>query len=433
MEQSHPAEDCVEVVCPTCRATLHPRRDLIGKRVRCPDCGVPVRVVEQSPEAARAAQRSEAGNEYRLSEDDAPVEQPRLVKVRCGTCHALLYPRAELIGKHVRCPDCFKPVLVVEPPPEPVAKFDKPAGEYTLDAEPPTSQFAGLISTEPREAPGLEPEPLPPPAPTLWYMEGIFNFPWQQETISHWMTLTLFSAFANGVTAYGLGIMAAMAEAGGSPFASFGVAMKMAFTIALGAISWLLMICYASGCVVAIIRETASGNDEVSDWHDAEFPDALGSALAVVFPMAGAGAIGFGVYLGLLPLLAGEGGTSSVATMIGTLTAVALYPIMLLSVLESGAFWVVVSWSALRLILGFLPGWLLVNAEMAAITGAWWLFTWTGAQFLPIVTAIIGAPLYAAAIMIDARLLGRFLYRANEVVSAHDEDDDDEEADEDDE
>ena len=93
MEQSHPAEDCVEVVCPTCRATLHPRRELLGKRVRCPDCGVAVRVVEQSPEAAHAAQRSEMGNEYRLTEDDQPVEQPRLVKVRCGTCHALLYPR----------------------------------------------------------------------------------------------------------------------------------------------------------------------------------------------------------------------------------------------------------------------------------------------------------------------------------------------------
>ena len=119
--------------------------------------------------------------------------------------------------------------------------------------------------------------------------------------------------------------------------------------------------------------------------------------------------------------------------MIGTLTAVAIYPIMLLSVLESGAFWVVFNWSALRLILGFLPGWLLVNAEMAAVTGAWWLFTWTGAKFLPILTAIIGAPLYAAAIMIDARLLGRFLYRANEVISArHEEDDDDDAADEDD-
>lgn len=433
MEQGDPAEDCIEVVCPTCRATLHPRRELIGKRVRCPDCGVAVRVAEQSPAAARAAQRSEAGNEYRLSDDDQPVERPRLVKVKCGLCGALLYPRAELIGKHVRCPDCYRPVLVVEPPPEPVAKYDKPAGEYTLDAEPPPNPLAGIVSIEAPVEPRLEPEPLPPPAPTLWYISGIFNFPWQQETISHWMTLTLFSAFANGVTAYGLSVVAEMVGAGGSPFASFGVAMKMAFTIALGAIAWLLMLCYASGCAIAIIRETASGNEEVTDWHDAEFPEAMGSALAVVFPLAGAGAVGFGVYLALLPLLAGEGGSSSLAYLVGVLTAVVLYPVMLLSVLESGAFWVVVNWSALRLILGFLPGWLLVNAEMAAVTGAWWLFTWAGGRFLPIVTAIIGAPLYAAAIMIDARLLGRFLYRANEVISARHEEDEDDEADEDDE
>ncbi len=122
--------------------------------------------------------------------------------------------------------------------------------------------------------------------------------------------------------------------------------------------------------------------------------------------------------------------------MAATLVGVVLFPMMLLSVLETGAFWVVVSASTLRLIFGFFAGWLLINAEMALVTGGWWLLTWAGAKILPIITAILGAPIYAAVVMIDARLLGRFLYRANEVVMAReeaqaDDEDDDDESDDD--
>ncbi len=173
------------------------------------------------------------------------------------------------------------------------------------------------------------------------------------------------------------------------------------------------MLAYGSGCVVAIIRDTASGNDDVADWHDTEFPEAMARALDVLFPMAGAGALGFGVYLILLPLVGGQ----FLATAIGGLVALLIYPIMLVSALENGAFWVVVSGSTLRLIFGFFSGWLLINLEMAIVTGAWLQFTRVGSQYLPIITAILGAPLYAAVLMIDARLLGRFLYRANEIVS----------------
>jgi DNA-directed RNA polymerase subunit M/transcription elongation factor TFIIS len=423
MEQGNPVEASVLVVCPTCGTQMHPRRELIGKRVRCPECGAAVPVVEQTPQQARATTHPPGENEYRLSGDDQPVEQPQLVKVKCGTCHALLYPRAELIGKHVRCPDCFKPVLVVAPVEAPPPKKLAPAGEYNLDAPPPENPLAALVPTTPRAEPILEPEPLPPPAPSLWYWTGIFSFPWYPETVSRWMTLTLFAVFANGVAAYGVGVIAEMA-AGGNALGNIGAAIKVAFTIALAAISWLLMLAYGSGCVVAIIRDTASGNDDVADWHDTEFPEAMARALDVLFPMAGAGALGFGAYLVLLPLVGGPW-----ASVAGGLVGLFLYPIMLVSALENGAFWVVVSGSTLRLIFGFFSGWLLVNLEMAVVTGAWLQFTRIGSHYLPIITAILGAPLYAAVLMIDARLLGRFLYRANEIVSERaaqsDEEDDD--------
>ncbi len=353
--------------------------------------------------------------------------------MKCGVCGAVLHPRAELIGKRVRCPDCFKPVLVVEPPAEPVAKDYRVQGEYDLDAPPPENPMAAFVPKTLRDEPvddepESEPEE-PPPDSTGWYSSGIFTFPWQEKTTRHWLTLTLFAAFANGTTAYALGLVAGMGE-GGDSLSSIGFAAKLAFTVLLAASAWLLMIAYASGCVVAIIRETASGNDEVSDWHDAEFPEAGARALEVIFPMAGAGAIGYGVYAALSPLL----GAGTIAQIAGTLVATILYPLMLLSVLEAGAFWVVVNAPTLRLIFGFFMGWLLINVEMGIVTGGWWLFTWAGAKFLPIITAILAAPIYAAAIMIDARLLGRFLLRADELARACDktqaDDDDDDEEDE---
>src|ERR1700684_4228837 len=111
----------------------------------------------------------------------------------------------------------------------------------------------------------------------------------------------------------------------------------LAFTVLMSAIAWLWMIAYASGCVVAIIRETASGNDEVSDWHDIEFPEAGARALEAIFPMGGAGEIAYGADAAISQLL----GAGTLAQLAATLVATILYPLMLLSVLEAGAFWVV--------------------------------------------------------------------------------------------
>ena len=70
-----------------------------------------------------------------------------------------------------------------------------------------------------------------------------------------------------------------------------------------------------------------------------------------------------------------------------------------------------------------------MNVEIVLITGPWWVLTTWGMNWSPALTVIAGAPLFAAVVLIDARLLGRFLYRAHEVVVlAHeDESTDDEE------
>src|SRR5476649_2871365 len=104
MSAGNSTDPFVTVICPTCNARLNPRRDLLGKRVRCPDCGVAVRVVE-GPKATVAAPIAAPG-EYSLSDADRPVEQPKTFLVQCPTCGTRLFPRVDLVGKRVRCPDC---------------------------------------------------------------------------------------------------------------------------------------------------------------------------------------------------------------------------------------------------------------------------------------------------------------------------------------
>jgi DNA-directed RNA polymerase subunit RPC12/RpoP len=424
MGQSNPADAYVSIICPTCRARLNPRRELIGKRVRCPDCGVPVRVAQQATQAA-AVSREVAAHEYSLSETETPREQPQTVLAVCGVCGARLFPRVELVGKRVRCPDCFKPVRVPAPPKDRPVKKERQVGQYRIDAEPAPNPLAAFIPTTPVDAPLSEPEPLPEAAPRWWFFSGIFTFPWSPGTVSRWMVLTILSLFSNGITAYGLSLMPDLAGASG-PMAGYGVGIKVACTIAAGAIIWLMMMAYASGCVVAVIRDTASGNDEVTDWSDAEIYEGIWHIAYIVFPLLAAGAVGYGLYFVALMALPGDWPTArSTAELAGAVTALVLYPVMLVSALEQGSFWSVFSPTALRLIFGYLWGWLLVNIELALLTGGWWGLTALGMQWSPWPTVLLGAPWFAAVVLIDARLLGRFLYRANEVAGPEEEEADD--------
>ncbi len=406
------SEPFVAVVCPTCRARLNPRRELIGKRVRCPDCGVAVRVTERAAQAVPTFEPVVHG-EYEISEGDRPRDnRPRVLAV-CGICGAKLYPRADLAGKRVRCPDCFKPVVVPRPTVEHKVRELKPAGEYRMDAEPPPLPLAELISTAAPDKPLFDDpaHPLPEAAPQRWYFTGIFSFPGYPGTMGRFAGLTIALLMAN--------IMSTVL------FVSLRAANKTlevgdlfaVLALVLACIVWTLALGFASGCVVAIIRDTASGNDEVADWSDAEILEGLFRVPYIVFPLLASGAIAWSLIAGvaiaipdawhpILPWVA----------FVGMAFGFTLYLAMLISALEQDAWYLIVSREALRLIRGFPSGWLLINAMIGGLSGLWIWLTLAGMSFYPYPTVLFGAAPMAAIVMIDARLLGRFLYRASEVV-----------------
>lgn len=411
MEAGNP-EPFVTVVCPTCRARLNPRRELIGKRVRCPDCGVAVRVTERAAQHVPAGEPAVHG-EYDLSEGDRPRDQrPRVLAV-CGTCGAKLYPRADLAGRRVRCPDCFKPVVVPRPTPEHKVRERKPVGEYRMDAEPPPLPLAELISTAAPDKPLFdEPAiPLPAAAPQRWYLTGVFSFPGYPGTMGRFAALAialLLSNFMSTVLFVSLRAANKTIEVGD---------LFAVLALVLAGIVWSLSLAFASGCIVAVIRDTASGNDEVADWSDAEIYEGLFCVPYIVFPLLAAGAIAWSLvaavalaipvtWYPMLPWVA------FAATAFGF----SLYLAMLVSALEQDAWYLIFSREGLRLILGYLSGWLLVNAMIGGLSGLWLWLTLAGMSYYPYATVFFGAAPMAAIVLIDARLLGRFLYRASEVV-----------------
>ncbi|HEY2838376.1 MAG TPA: hypothetical protein VGJ26_04465 [Pirellulales bacterium] len=432
MHAGNSTDPFVTVICPTCHARLNPRRELLGKRVRCPDCGVAVRVVE-GPAATVPAPIATPG-EYSLTEpDQPPVERPKTFLLNCPTCGTRMFPRVDLVGKRVRCPDCQKPVLVPPPPIERAVKPPRPPGEYNVGVKidpivmPESTLLKNLAKIEKEEP------PPPPPPPARWWMSGVFDFPWRGSAGGRWGALSFLAMIASAIGFLMGGAVLEMSGAATARDAAPSAFLIVIFSSATAFVGWLTMG-ITTGVVGSIIRSTAAGNDEVADWSDAQIHEAIWNA-TLAFPLAAAAGASYGGFA-LASFLAPERG------WLGALvTFYIVFPVMFFSAMEHGSAMALVTTSSLHLIWGHLRGWTLLMVESGLLIAPVVLLTAFGLRYSILLTALFGGPLYAALAMILARLMGRFFYRAHEVTEARrekkereagtgEEDDEDEEEEE---
>lgn len=66
----------VLVICPTCQARLHPRREKIGRKIECPDCGVHVLVEPPRPAEPKAAPWVEDPGELEVGKEVERLSVP---------------------------------------------------------------------------------------------------------------------------------------------------------------------------------------------------------------------------------------------------------------------------------------------------------------------------------------------------------------------
>lgn len=371
--------------------------------MRCPDCYSAV-LVPQPPKPEDAPKQRDPG-EYRVRDARAPSRPEKtdsdFFLVLCPKCQARLHPKREHVGKRARCPDCDT-VLVVPPPTKDEAKAPPPApGKYAVGEEPKREQPTFRYLTVEREP---EPEFATPPD-EWWFAAGVFTFPWWPESLSRWMVLTMLLLPGLCVVAF------AAVLAGGS-----GVGLPTTFVPFLLLVLtwlWLWAASYAAGCFLAIVQDTGSGNDEVSDWPEGDWRERVTTLLYIglhfTLATAAASALAWPVGIFYGPIWMGV----AVA-----LLANFLFPLFFLASMEADTLLIPYSAVIFGSVLKVFGGWLMVYVESLLMLGFTAAVVGAGLYFAPILTVLFAAPLLATVVFIDARLYGRLAWHIGQAEMA---------------
>lgn len=415
----HSSENSPEhtgLTCPTCGTRVHPRVRETGYETPCPDCDTPVKVPSRDELTARLSDRREQRRPqsptetYRLAGPSSEAGErhesppPETVTVLCPVCEARLHPRLKERPRRIKCPDCEGPVpvparetVLQEKRSRHAAAIHRRGGEsYRLTA-PPADDRRRRSNAYSRlwQAQGEVRTELPPPAPRWTFFTGVFGFPWRPDNVSRWMWLSL------GFLAVGWVLCAALYVAGRAA-GYFGVVLAF-FAMPL---IWLSVwsFSYAAACGMAILQDTAAGNDRVTEWPEPNWREWAVQLFYVAFVLLVTAVLAYAAGRAAL-LLDGPFWTSCLAV------AFLLFPLLLLSALETGSVFLPVSGPVLRSLLRLWRAWPVFYGLTAALWSAWAAAVVVSLQSLGgAVTVLWAAPVLTAVLFISARLMGRLAW-----------------------
>jgi len=413
-------DSTVEFTCPHCRSRLRAPSTEADTRHRCPACRSVFLVPHESQAAAVEA---DDGDEYPLCEQmGQPPPTSRLahqtyVLAVCPVCQARMHATEDQVGRQIVCPDCGVAV-VVRPPPAPKRKpspavdssdtYDIRDGDDDVSAG--LADYAPRVYGRLRRAPptesaaGEEAEPGSPargrPAPTRWpFLIGILEFPLYRGSRNRWLGLSLGALLVSYVVALAIKI-GSVPAAGIAAVGHFMVCMLFSGTSFVLAAIWVAV---ASAYCLAIIRDTAEGNDQIVNWPDDMFLDWLGESFYVINSL---------VLCMLIGLTSAEAvDFSGVLGWLGPpICCFALFPLMLLSMLETDSPLRPFSLPVWQSLLWAWWGWALFYFEAAVLVVvlgrvAQEILVLGGLAAMPLAVAVL-----VAMLMIYARLLGRLAW-----------------------
>ena len=237
----------------------------------------------------------------------------------------------------------------------------------------------------------------PPTPPTRWpLLVGVFDFPFRRDAAGPWIRLSLWGTAASFIAA----VVGSTLEG----WAALAGVWLLLLAIS-AAVAWL-GLAFASG--LAILCDTAAGSDRVNEWPEPwMFLDWFSDVFFVINSLACV----FAAVGGIEWLLIGNGCASEPVELAGTIAAMALFPFVLLSMLEQGSRVVPFSPLVYRSLGRHWLVWAGFYAEIAALA----LLTVAAifAVLLPqsAFLALLLCPLIlSAALMIYFRLLGRLAW-----------------------
>jgi len=404
----------IPVHCPLCNTLMQATEDQVGQKVVCPDCGTPT-TVPAPKRAARPGAGTRTHEAYAVFEEVGPapaesrVVYGAYVKVHCTVCRALLHFTEDQVGRQVRCPDCGTRLEIPRrPDPRKPPKSRRRIGQrqespYRVDqgSEPPgyrrvvaaSAERWAFVETRRRErAPG------PPPRRPL--LSGVFGFPAARAARTWWLWLSLLLALAVFLFVRGMTMV-------GEPVGGVGnlpIWIIALITSSLGVMALLVWLPVASAFAVAVIHGAASGDDTLEELTEAPFLDWVLDGLFVINSLA----LSTGVTYGAARLMGAEQGVVRWVCGGGLLL---LFPVVLLSMLETGSPLRPFSPPVWRSLIANGLVWLAFLVESALLWGA--VAAWTASLVTGIPAAleiVLAALLGMYAMIVYCRMLGRLAW-----------------------
>lgn len=294
-------------------------------------------------------------------EPEAPAPQKKSVprpptddeySVKCPVCDTLLYASPDEIGKRKNCPDCHSSVEITAPRRkprrvDPVRDEDYEGHEFVLSEPVPVDVYSQTEQGKNPKTLGEEAlrnaereyerkhaeEDVEPPATPLW--TGLFSFFPASPVILRWVVFALMIAVACK-----LSLMIHGWNASGGAMQQF---FSLAGTTARSLIFIITTLALGTTCL-AILQDTANGQDEISQWPE-------GGLFEII---TGAFPFGMAVFFSLLPGIILYTLVGSVGLMVTSrwifleFSLYLLFPVVQLSILESGSVAVPFSQPILR-------------------------------------------------------------------------------------
>ncbi len=425
--------------CRVCGTRLYGRREDVGKKIKCPDCGAGTEIPPPPKPKPLNMPAALFGEQYELWDaDEAPLPselaatQPKYIAVTCRVCQSLLYATEEQIGQQILCTDCGTK-NVVPLPKNPVVRPSVLAADRDtpqLDAAAAPGDRPVLIprtlGTSLAEQRGAEEyarareesrrtgKPMTidergrPVLPRFPLLTGILTFPFLPGVFARWMALTIgLMVWALPLTDGLENLITAIVTTSEAP-GMFAALIE----VMLGAVGAILWFAAASNIFVAIATQSAVGANRIEEWPTMNFLSSMSEMLPVGIAILFAAAPGWM----LSKLMATEPWQTAAIT--GGSLVLGL-PLIVLSQFAGSSNWEIIDpkvfGAALRCPFSMLLFWFeslcLVGLCVAAGVAAW---NWH--PYLPLATA----PLVVGCMILYARSLGRLGWRLAEKIVIED-------------
>jgi DNA-directed RNA polymerase subunit RPC12/RpoP len=413
--------------CHLCDTRMYGGPDQIGKELKCPDCGA--RTVLTRPEPKKKNIPAALGGEqYELDEPDVPslpsgqlAHQPKYIAITCRKCDTLMYATEKQVGETITCPDCGRKQVVparVKPKPKPspmASDADTPMLDATsaLTARPSAlspearrkiyeeerdSEYGRALAESRRTGKPMKIDVRGRPLLPRWpLITGILPFLFSAHVPEWWLALTL--GFMGG------GYLISEGLIWGS---QGGLAAISAMMFFVTGIMITLLVTAVCACVLkAIVTESSEGNNRVENWGTRYVGDWFPELLFLVMALFASLAPG-----GIAMRLAG--GELVMQFLAGAAGAVVFFPIVYFSQLDFNSPWGVLSGRILTSLVKCAGSWIVFYFESALLFGVC-LAAGIGAA-LNGIYPVLPFPLYVAALLLYARLMGRLAWRVAEAL-----------------